>query len=115
MTGVRIDEEGGGVPVARLDGEIDLSNAEAMLGRLAEAVPNAASGLVIDLSGVSFLDSSAVGALFRLSRRLDQRRQQLRLVVPGDSPIMRVLELVDVEQAAPVHASVEEAVAPMRR
>jgi hypothetical protein len=49
--------------------------------------------------------------IFDLSRRLQRRRQELRLVVPDSSPLGRVLVLTDVNSVAPVHSSLEAALA----
>jgi hypothetical protein len=49
--------------------------------------------------------------MFDLSRRLQRRRQELRLVVPDSSPLGRLLVLTDVNSVAPVHATLEAALA----
>jgi anti-sigma B factor antagonist len=103
-----------GVIVARLDGEVDLSNARQLGDKLTSAVPNAALGVVIDLSGTTYLDSSGVHLMFELAERLGSRQQQLRVAVPAAAPLRRVLTVVDLESAIPIAASVEEAAADMR-
>jgi anti-sigma B factor antagonist len=65
---------------------------------------------VLDISGCTYLDSAAIEVLFDLSRRLARRRQQLRIAMPPDSPLKRVIELTEVHTAAPVFPSLEEAV-----
>ncbi len=105
------DEE---VVVARVSGEIDLSNASAVGERLADAVPNQALGLVIDLSATTYLDSSGVSLLFDFAGRLRRRQQQLRLAVPEDAPLRRVLRIVDAASAVPITETVEDAVAQIR-
>ena len=92
-------------PVARLDGEVDLSNVDGVAGALEAAVSNAAFGLVLDLTGVSYLDSTGLRLLFRLARRLRDRQQALRLVVPVGALIWRVLELSGVPDVVPVSRS----------
>jgi anti-anti-sigma factor len=104
-------ERNGSIVVARLSGEIDMTNVSYIGDELTNAVPNEALGLVIDLSGTRYLDSAAIELLFELARRLDRRRQGLRLALPASSPLRRVLLLTDVQSAAPVHESVEEALA----
>jgi anti-anti-sigma factor len=107
-------EDGDGVVVARVSGEVDLSNAATLGEQLAAAVPNQALGLVIDLSGTSYLDSSGVSLLFDLAGRLRKRQQGLRLVVPEDASLMRVLRIVDVASAVPIVTTVEQAVEDIR-
>ena len=106
---------GNGVPVARVVGEVDTSNARHIGAQLDGAVSNAGPGLVVDLSELGFLDSSGIGVLFGLGRRLTERRQQLRLAVPADSPVRRVLTVVRMDRIAPVHETVGEAIAAMPR
>jgi anti-anti-sigma factor len=102
MTGTARVSDGGAWPVVRLRGDIDLSNAEALQGVAEGAVPNTAKGLVLDLSGVTFLDSTGLRLLFRLARRLGDRQQSLRLVVPEGARIRRVLDFAGVATVAEV-------------
>ena len=105
------DEE---VVVAHVTGEIDLASAGGVRDALAEAVPNRALGLVVDLSGTSYLDSSGVSLLFELAERLRRRQQQLRLVVPEAAPLQRVLRIVNAGGVVPIVESVDEAAAQIR-
>jgi hypothetical protein len=49
--------------------------------------------------------------LFNLARKLSGRRQQLRVVAVPGTPVARVLDIVEFERAAPLHADVDAAVA----
>ena len=66
------------------------------------AVTNRARGLVLDLSAVTFLDSTGLRLVFRLARRLRDRQQSLRLVVPEGARISRVLSLSGVAAVAEI-------------
>jgi anti-anti-sigma factor len=103
-------ERDGTALVARLRGEVDMTNASYVREELTGAVPNDAHALVIDLSEARYLDSAAIEVLFELSRRLGRRRQELRLVVPQDSPLLRLLTLTDVGSVAPLHDTLAAAV-----
>jgi anti-anti-sigma factor len=104
----------GDVVVARLGGEVDLSNASEVGEELTAAVPNSALGLVLDLTATEYLDSSGVHLMFELAERLRRRQQQLRIVVPAGAPIRRVLRIVELGDSVPVLASVDEAVTEIR-
>jgi anti-anti-sigma factor len=104
-------DRSGDVVVARLDGEIDSSNASELRLALARRVPSEARVLTVDLSGVTYLDSSGVELLFELGRSLAARRQAISLVVPRAAPVRRVLELSSVESVAPIHTDLEDALA----
>jgi anti-anti-sigma factor len=103
-----LDERDGSV-VARLSGEVDMSNASYVRDQLLASMPNEALALVLDLTGCRYLDSAAIEVLFDVSRRLGRRRQELRLVLPPSSPLRRVIELTEVHTAAPVFETLEEA------
>jgi anti-anti-sigma factor len=106
-------EERDGLMIARLEGEIDGSNTLELGRTLAERLPSAARGLVLDLTAVGYLDSAGIELLFKLARRLRDRRQLLRIVVPGISPVRRVLDICDVSSVAPLDETPEQAVAEL--
>jgi anti-anti-sigma factor len=97
------------VLVASVEGEIDSSNASELRLALSERLPSASSALILDLSRVSYLDSSGIHLLFDLGRRLSARRQEIRLIVPKEAPMRRVLELCAIESVAPMDHSLEGA------
>ena len=103
-----LDRRDGSI-VARLSGEVDMSNATYVRDQLLSSMPNEALALVLDITGCRYLDSAAIEVLFDVSRRLGRRRQELRLVMPSDSPLKRVIELTEVHTAAPVYESLEAA------
>jgi anti-anti-sigma factor len=109
---VEVDiQERGDIVVARVTGELDIAGASATGESLGEAVPTSARALVVDFSGLEFIDSSGVAMLFALARRLGNRRQELRVVARSGEPVHRVLEIVEFERAAPVHETLEDALA----
>ncbi len=104
-------EEQADVVIARVTGELDLAGVPSTGEAIGEAVPTSARALVVDLSGLEFIDSSGIAMLFNLARRLGSRRQELRVVARGGEPVSRVLEIVEFERAAPVHETLDEALA----
>jgi anti-sigma B factor antagonist len=103
-------EERGDVIVVTLAGELDISVAVPVGRRITEAVPSSARGVVVDMTGLEFMDSSGVSMLFSLVRQVGSHRQQLRVVAPSGKPVARVLEIVEFDRAAPVHAELEPAI-----
>lgn len=103
-------ERRAGAVVARLGGEVDMTNSSYVRDELLRSMPNDALGLVLDLEGCRYLDSAAIEVVFDLARRLGRRRQTLRVALPPGSPLRRVLELTDVGAVAPLHDSLDEAV-----
>lgn len=100
-----------GWSVARLNGELDMTNVGYVREQLTSAVPGESIGMVADLTGTTYLDSAAIELIFEMARRLGRRRQRLRIVLPPESPLKRVLELTDVKAVAPIHATLPAAIA----
>jgi anti-anti-sigma factor len=101
IAGVRVE---GGQPIVRawIDGELDLSNTREVAGLLIDQVPNEAFGLLLDLSELDYLDSTGIQMLFELIERLQSRQQKLAVVVPPESPLQRVLQVVAIGETVPV-------------
>ena len=91
-----------GFTVATLEGEIDISNSIELETELCHAVPNDATGLVLDLSAVTFVDSSGIRTLFDLATRLAGHRQVLHLVVPETSLLLRTLLMLQIPAVMPL-------------
>jgi anti-anti-sigma factor len=69
-----------------LHGEIDLSNVDTVRREIERLVVELRSEpVVIDLSGVEYIDSQGVALLLKFAHQLSERQTQLRLVAPADS------------------------------
>ena len=98
-----------GVSVLTVSGEIDLATAPDLRERLMAQEADQVSAIVVDLTGVSFIDSTALGVLVAAYRRQEDAGRTLKLVVT-EPRILKVLEITDLTSVFPVFASVDEAV-----
>jgi len=96
-----------GARLVRVAGEIDLSNARTVMEAIGDAAMGDVAVVVVDLSGTVYLDSAGIAMIFRLAERMGYSRQQLRLVVPAEAPIRKVLELTNLPTVIPVQESVD--------
>ncbi|MEV2211187.1 STAS domain-containing protein [Streptomyces sp. NPDC050997] len=99
------------IRVVILRGEID----HAVTHELTEALlPNSSAtppGTVVDLSGVTFMDSSGINALIATHQAMSDAQGWLR-IARAQNPVLRVLQLVGLDQVIPCHPTVEQALAP---
>jgi anti-anti-sigma factor len=107
-------ETHGEIPVARIVGEIDTSNASDFANQLKQVIPNSAMGLVLDLSETSYIDSSGVHLIFDLADALRRRQQILQLVVAPETFVADVLGVVNVTGAAHTSESLLQALEALR-
>jgi anti-sigma B factor antagonist len=87
--GLEISDQGS-TRVVRVSGEIDILSAPDLREALLPAF-DAASSVVLDLSGVSFLGSSGLAVLVEARDQAERSRHQLRLVRPS-RVVSRALE-----------------------
>ena len=92
-----------------LAGELDLYNANEIREALLECCAETPERLVVDLSGVTFIDSTALGVLIEGRTRLENRRAFL-LASPG-LETRRALEISGLDRHFAVHESVDDALA----
>jgi anti-anti-sigma factor len=93
--------------VVSLAGELDLYNAHALREALLECCAEAPQRLVVDLSAVRFIDSTALGVLIEARTRLPNRKGFL-LAAPG-LETRRALEISGLDRHFAVHPSLDEA------
>jgi anti-anti-sigma factor len=101
--------------IARLSGEIDMSNAEDMGATVVGATPNEVTGVVLDLSDVEYLDSAGIYVIFGMRASLQARGQTLIMVIPPESPVHDALRLSGAERLGEIAETVDEALKTINR
>jgi anti-anti-sigma factor len=102
-----------GAVIARVTGEIDMSNAAEIDTALTDSTSNDSLGVVLDLSDADYLDSAGIQLIFRLADALRARGQALRLVVPSSSPVDDALRLAGIKNRVESAETVDDALAAL--
>jgi anti-sigma B factor antagonist len=76
----------------RVKGEIDLYSSPGLRAAITSAVPGSKNGVVVDLSGVEYMDSSGVATLVEGLRAAMERNISYVLLSPSAS-VLKVLQL----------------------
>jgi anti-sigma B factor antagonist len=95
-----------GVRIVTATGELDVATSGLLEQHLAKVTAGRASGLIVDLTGVIFIDSSSIHALFKAGARFRGPKPVL-VVEPGF--VRRVLDIVEIEHVFAIEASLAEA------
>ena len=98
-------ERAGDAVVVKLAGDLDLYNTEQVRAALASAADGSPERLVVDVSEVDFVDSTALGALIDAHRRL---QYGLRVAAPQDA-VRRALQVSGLDRHLKVHDTVDDA------
>jgi anti-sigma B factor antagonist len=98
-----------GAKLVRLVGELDLYNAQALRDVLSEICGDGPERVIVDLSEVEFIDSTALGALIEARTKM-ANRNAFMLAAPG-LETRRALEISGLDRHFSIHESVDEALA----
>ncbi len=89
-------------------GRLDVTGAPTLKEAIGEAVKNGKPRLVIDMEGVSFVDSTGLGSVIAALKLVRSSQGDLRLAAPNQQ-VRVVLELTTLDRVFPYYATVEEA------
>jgi anti-sigma B factor antagonist len=93
--------------VVGVTGELDVASAPALRDTLLALLNRGVDSLVVDLRGVTFIDSTGVGSLLRIHHRQGLVGGQVHFV--ADQPaVLRVLDLMQLTRRLHVTASVAD-------
>jgi anti-sigma B factor antagonist len=101
--------ESDGQGVVALRGELDVADAASVAAALA-AVAVRERTVIVDLTGLEFIDSSGVAALVLARKQARRAGGDLLLAAPQDQ-VLRVLAVTRLAEVFSVHACVDEAAA----
>ncbi len=104
-----------GVVVARIEGDIDFDSAGDLGRDVMQAMPDAAVGLVLDLTDVRYVDSGGVRVFFELAAQLEASGRRVALAVPETSPVRRLIKITRLEEAVILCTSAQECTEMIRQ
>ncbi|MCB9555604.1 MAG: STAS domain-containing protein [Deltaproteobacteria bacterium] len=100
------------VAIAMIGGRLDANNAQGVREKLAELADQAQS-VVVDLSSLEWIDSSGVGALVSLYKRVLTAGGKVNVACLNGQP-KEIFRLLRLDAALRAFPSVDEAVAHLR-
>lgn len=90
-----------------VSGELDVSAVPDLRDALESLVANRDGGVVVDLSGVSFIDSLSIAAIVAARRRLGEER---RMAIVAHHPyVLLIFEAGGLDSVVPLFSTVEHA------
>ncbi|MET0990717.1 MAG: STAS domain-containing protein [Glaciihabitans sp.] len=90
-------------------GKLNMVSAPALREAVLALINDERHNVVVDLSGVDFVDSSGLGALVACLKSTRQAGCDLRIAAPGKQVLM-VLKLSNLDRVFPIFTSAEEAI-----
>jgi anti-sigma B factor antagonist len=97
-----------GFVVVFVDGEIDVAVAGVLAEELEATIDDCSPAMLVDLTNVTFMDSSALSTLIRVHKYAGSHGGGIRLVGPN-ARVSRLLEITHLDHVLPVHDTIEAA------
>jgi len=92
-----VTREGADRLILELDGELDMVSSALLCESLAGADPDGLRSIVLDLRGVSFLDSAGLKAIFNARNAAHEQGRRFA-VTPGSEQVQRLLSLTRLNE-----------------
>ncbi|MCP5151654.1 MAG: STAS domain-containing protein [Ectothiorhodospiraceae bacterium] len=96
----------GGVAIVALTGDVDLETSPRVRGALLDCV-GAKRSVLVDMSGVSYIDSSGVASLVEAYQTARKSNTKFGLVQVSEAA-MRVLELARLDRVFAIHSTLAD-------
>jgi anti-sigma B factor antagonist len=104
------DTTDGDLAIVAMGGELDYEASPQLRARLVGAIKAGGRRLVLDLSDVTFIDSTAIGVLAGTVARLDEAGGGSLAVVSTNDKVLQIFEITGLDGVISLHSSREEAV-----
>ena len=105
---VSIEEHAEKCPVITVHGEVDLHTAPKLRSAIERAGANGAHAVVVDMSGIAFIDSTGLSTFMRAKDALAERDVTLRLAAPSKA-VERIFSVTGFHDYFEVFPTREEA------
>lgn len=99
-----------GHTLVEVAGEIDLESSDALREQLSELFDGGHHRLILDMQGVTFLDSSGLRALIDCLERAQRQDGFLRLAGMREH-VVKVFQITRMTTVFPIYFSVDQAIA----
>ncbi len=97
-----------GVRVATLRGEISYEEKDALREVLLPEDATVPPRIVVDMSGVTFLDSNGINVFIMAHQQISEAQDWLRIAAPT-KPVRRILSLIGVDTVIDCYSTLEQA------
>ena len=102
------------VNVIHLKGSLTVATAQNFFSQIVPFLEKGETNLLLQMSSVDFIDSTGLGTIVRLAKRVKDAKGQLRLSDPQPK-ILEMFELTRLDKILPIFKTQEEALEDLRK
>jgi anti-sigma B factor antagonist len=110
---VQLEDAGSAVAILVVGGEVDYEVSPQLKARMMRAIKSGTRRLILDLTDVTFIDSTAIGVLAGAVERLDESGGGSLSVVCTHEKVIQIFEITGLDNVVTVHPSREDALAAL--
>jgi len=110
---VQVADGGEDLAVLVVGGEVDFEVSPQLKARMMRTIKAGSRRLVLDLSGVAFIDSAAIGVIAGAVEKLDEAGGGSLAIVCTHEKVMQIFEITGLDSVITVHPTREEALAAL--
>jgi anti-sigma B factor antagonist len=109
---VQVEDASSDLAMLVVGGEVDYEVSPQLKAHMMRAIKAGARRLVLDLSDVTFIDSTAIGVVAGAVEKLDEAGGSLAIVSTHEK-VVQIFEITGLDSVITLHASREEALAAL--
>ena len=109
---VRVEDASSDLSILVVGGEVDYEVSPQLKAHMMRAIKAGARRLVLDLSDVTFIDSTAIGVIAGAVEKLDEAGGSLAIVSTHEK-VVQIFEITGLDSVITLHESREEALAAL--
>ncbi len=94
--------------IISVEGEVDIASAEILDSAVLSEISSAPTQVIVDLSGVSFMDSTGLGVIVRGLKRAREADIDFDLVLTNER-VLKIFSITGLDSLIPIHDSLEAA------
>jgi anti-sigma B factor antagonist len=110
---VQVENAGPDLAILVVGGEVDFEVSPQLKARMMRAIKAGRRRLVLDLTDVTFIDSTAIGVIAGAVEKLDEVGGGSLAIVCTHEKVMQIFEITGLDSVITVHSSREEALAAL--
>ena len=110
---VQVADGGEDLAVLVVGGEVDFEVSPQLKARMMRTIKSGRRRLVLDLSDVTFIDSTAIGVIAGAVEKLDEAGGGSLAIVCTHEKVMQIFEITGLDSVITVHPTREEALAAL--
>jgi anti-sigma B factor antagonist len=97
-----------GIVVVYLKGSLSIATTEEFYSQVSSLLDDGEKNFVFHISSLDFIDSTGLGTLVRLTKRIKEKNGEIRLAEP-QTHIKEMFELIRMDKVLPIDKTKEEA------